>query len=79
MLGNLLGSLQEDRLSVQEAVRALEADLRSQAPRAAASTNLKGDRNKVKECKRCNVLSLQLEALAQSMVGLAGAAFRWSL
>ncbi|CAJ1335563.1 unnamed protein product [Effrenium voratum] len=78
LLGKLLGSLQEDRLSVQEAVRALEADLRSQAPRAAVSTNLKADRKSI-PCRRCNVLSLQLEALAQSMVGIAGAAFRWSL
>ena len=31
LLGRLLGSLQDERLSVSEAVKALEADLRSQA------------------------------------------------
>ncbi|CAK9052804.1 Uncharacterized protein SCF082_LOCUS28856 [Durusdinium trenchii] len=65
LLGKLLGSLQEDRLSVAE------------APQSAASSNLKVDR--AKPCQRCEVLLLQLDALAQSMVGLAGAAFRWSL
>ncbi|CAK9009667.1 unnamed protein product [Durusdinium trenchii] len=47
------------------------------APQSAASSNLKVDR--AKPCQRCEVLLLQLDALAQSMVGLAGAAFRWSL
>ncbi|CAE7573302.1 unnamed protein product, partial [Symbiodinium sp. CCMP2456] len=79
-MGSLLGSLQDDSLSVSEAIRALEADLRSQAPKTGASTNLKADRGRpATGCRRCDVLSRQLEAVAQSLVGLAGAAFRWSL
>eukprot|EP00913_Durusdinium_trenchii_P035861 g33558.t1 len=38
-----------------------------------------GQVDRAKPCQRCEVLLLQLDALAQSMVGLAGAAFRWSL